>query len=272
MSRCTGFLALTAAGLLLLGGQAFAVTNGQPDGSGHPSVGHVYGTTADDRPTTGCSGVMIAEDVFLTSGACTDMFREALAPSGFITQVWVTFDPNTPAEINFNPDESVGVDETQMFTNPLYPGDNGQPGGDDSNVGVMILDLTQVGSEVVLPDPATLPVAGRLDMLDPGQLYTMVAFGFPTGENILSMKRNFADAVLILLHPNDVRLRMVHAGTGPIPCVGTQTEAGPAFVGATDEIVALIIDGGYGCEPVGLHQRLDIDNVRSFLAGFVTLP
>ena len=64
--------------VLLLGtaGIAAAITNGQPDGDNHPYVGLlVFDSVFPDGsigPAWRCSGALIAPDVVLTAGHCTD--------------------------------------------------------------------------------------------------------------------------------------------------------------------------------------------------------
>jgi hypothetical protein len=56
------------------------------------------------------------------------------------------------------------------------------------------------------------------------------------------------------------------------PCITNVSSGGPAFLGATNEIISLAIFPPAGCHVALPFQRLDVDSVRGFLAGFVTLP
>ena len=59
---------------LVLGtaGVASAITNGVPDGDNHPYVGLLVFDVAPGTPGWRCSGALIAPNVVLTAGHCTD--------------------------------------------------------------------------------------------------------------------------------------------------------------------------------------------------------
>jgi secreted trypsin-like serine protease len=51
---------------------SYAITNGQPDAGAHPYVGLLVFDYAPGAPGWRCSGALIAPDVVLTAGHCTD--------------------------------------------------------------------------------------------------------------------------------------------------------------------------------------------------------
>jgi hypothetical protein len=68
--RIAALLATMALAMWLATGMASAITYGQPDGNRYPYVGAVVG--ADEQGEgLGCSGTLIAPDVFLTAAHCT---------------------------------------------------------------------------------------------------------------------------------------------------------------------------------------------------------
>jgi len=69
---------------------ALAITGGQPDGDAHPYGGLIVGLF--DGGGLICSGTLIADNVVLTAGHCTDSFNQISD-----IEVWVTFD----SEANF---------------------------------------------------------------------------------------------------------------------------------------------------------------------------
>jgi len=72
---------------------SFAITNGQPDGEGHPNVGAIFVTLNGARFHV-CSGTLISSRVFLTAGHCTSIL-EGLINSGLIAipdDLHVSFD------------------------------------------------------------------------------------------------------------------------------------------------------------------------------------
>lgn len=70
---------------------AAAISNGGPDGNGHPNVGALLADFSGDGTVTGdeafCSGSLISPTVFLTAGHCLTF----LAPEGIET-IYVSFD------------------------------------------------------------------------------------------------------------------------------------------------------------------------------------
>jgi len=53
-------------------GTASAITDGYPDGNGHPYVGLMVAQDNTGKPLWRCSGTLIAPTVFLTAGHCTE--------------------------------------------------------------------------------------------------------------------------------------------------------------------------------------------------------
>jgi hypothetical protein len=85
-------LTLTLVLALVFGtaGVASAITGGQPDGNGHP-----YGALLLVPGYSFCSGTLIAPNVVLTAGHCTDFFTVDLIP-----EVMVTFDSEAGVDPN----------------------------------------------------------------------------------------------------------------------------------------------------------------------------
>src|SRR5205823_9709179 len=66
-------LALCAAAALALCAAASAITNGVPDGNGHPEVGALLAQQAfSDGTWEECTGTLIAPHVFLTAEHCDE--------------------------------------------------------------------------------------------------------------------------------------------------------------------------------------------------------
>ena len=93
MRRVVLVLATMALAILVAGGVAKAIINGEPDRGpkAHPYVGALVTV-----PTSGqfkgqripvCSGTLISPKVFLTAGHCTDLLMKEDLPS------YVSFDP-----------------------------------------------------------------------------------------------------------------------------------------------------------------------------------
>lgn len=272
--RITSFAA-AAAILLLATAPSLAVDDGLLDGATHPAVGFLIGSQ-DPRgcfgQAIGCSAVLIAPDVLITSAECAIAFNDALATPGFIYHVWVTFEPNDPFDCNhFIEIGSPGDDglpftgdaneEIPLIANPAFEPDHGGSG----NVAVGRLSTT---AAVV---PAELPPADDLFSLSRLQPYTAVAYGIDTDENVFSLKRRFATARSLGFTSELLALTFKLSGQVR-SCIGTLNQGGAAFVESTNVVEALVTDTKGGCNANSTYQRLDVDSVREFLASYVTLP
>jgi hypothetical protein len=98
MRRVVLVLATIALAILLAGGVAQAIINGQPDRgpNAHPYVGALV-TVPPSGEFKGqripvCSGTLISPKVFLTAGHCTDYLIKKNLPT------YVSFDPPTSQE------------------------------------------------------------------------------------------------------------------------------------------------------------------------------
>lgn len=88
-----------------------AVTDGEPDGNGHPYVGLMVAQTADGTPLWRCSGTLLSPKIFLTAGHCTE------APAAHI-EIWFDADVESGIPANGYPfDGDVGG---TPYTHPNY--------------------------------------------------------------------------------------------------------------------------------------------------------
>src|SRR5215211_5099295 len=92
MRRVVLVLATMALAILLAGGVAQAIINGEPDRgpNAHPYVGALV-TVPDSGEFKGqrvpvCSGTLISPRVFLTAGHCTDYLTDKNLPTSLWTQ------------------------------------------------------------------------------------------------------------------------------------------------------------------------------------------
>jgi hypothetical protein len=127
---------------------AAAITGGQEDGNRHPS-----GALLLVPGYTFCSGTLIAEDVVLTAGHCTNFWS-----TQEITEVWVTFDPYA----SVNPDTweitgGIWYQSTSWATHPGYV-DADWPFTWDYGLAFLNTKVTNI-------TPAALPKAGVIDEL-----------------------------------------------------------------------------------------------------------
>src|SRR5512139_311098 len=138
-------------------GIASAITHGEPDGSNHPYVGLLVFDSAPGMPGWRCSGSLIAPNVVLTAGHCTD--------GAVAARVWfyedVTYN-HVPYPLYPYGGPGSGAIEGTPYTNPefCFACVRGLPGNDYRDVGVVVLD-----EPVELQVYAELPNAGLVDTL-----------------------------------------------------------------------------------------------------------
>src|SRR2546423_9156890 len=139
------------ATLALVGG-ALAITNGAPDGNGHPEVGALLAQHAfSDGTWEDCTGTLIAPRIFLTAEHCDEGVSrvEVTLASSFeratSTTYWGTW-----------------------HGDPAYS----QSQSDPHDIAVVVLDKAVKGVT-----PARLPGAGSLSNVSGSQRFTSVGYG-----------------------------------------------------------------------------------------------
>ena len=259
-------------------GPAMAITDGAPDGNGHPFVGLMVAYDSGGSPLWRCSGTLMSPTVFLTAGHCTQ------APAASAV-VW--FD----ADVQSLP---VCSHEEPVIGDACYP-----YGGGDSHlasniythpdfytgsfvlhdVGVLVLDVG-----VDKGTYGTLPAEDQLDRLKTrrGQqdvTFTAVGYG---------LQQSFPDPAYFLAH--NVKLRMVanpklnqinvpgftgdfsmllsnNANTGGT-CFGDS--GGPNFLSNSNVVAGVTSYGINGnCAGTGGVFRMDRKNVLDFVTPFL---
>jgi secreted trypsin-like serine protease len=245
-----------------------AVTDGEPDGDGHPYVGLMVAQDADGNPMWRCSGTLLNSRIFLTAGHCTE------APAAHV-EIWFDADMQTDAAAKGYPftGDVGGTPYTHPQFNPnafyLY------------DLGVVVLD-----KPMKMKKYGALP---KLDSLDKfatqrGQqdvTFTAVGYG---------LQMSFPDAASWQEH--NVKVRMVaypkldqintgftgtqslllsnNANTGGT-CFGDS--GGPNFVGNSNVVGAVTSFGVNGtCGGTGGVYRVDRADDLNWLATFGVTP
>jgi Trypsin len=248
--------AAAAATALAFAGTALAITNGGPDGNGHPEVGALLAQHAfSDGTWEECTGTLISSTVFLTAEHCDEG----------VSRVAVTF------ESTYDPKTGKTYWGT-WHGDPAYS----QAQSDPNDIAVVVLDKPVKGIA-----PARLPTAGSLSSLAADQQFTSVGYGaqkVTMGAGGASF--SYADiryvAVGTLNSISDSWLRISqNASTGNGgTCYGDS--GGPNFLGAgsteTDIVAATTITGDSVCRSTNVDYRLDTPSARGFLAQYVALP
>jgi len=234
-----------------------AVTNGQPDGNGHPYVG-VAIQPIPSMPgfVTVCSGTALSAKKFLTASHC--------------------FDPSQPVFVSYKsgPPLSLAKDFTQgtFHPNPSWCEGCGAglPGFDSHDVAVIILDKR------ANPDGfGTLPAANLVDSLPMGTAVDLVGYGvqgFVRGggqpEQVFLFTRYFAPSVLVqsnnVQSTEFIKLQANPSqGTGGT-CFGDS--GGPDLLGGTNTVLAVnsyVTNGN--CSGVTYSNRVDKQDILDFI-------
>ena len=246
---------IAATALLVLATGAGAITNGAPDGNGHPEVGALLAQQAfSDGTWEECSGTLISPTVFLTAEHCDEG----------VSRVAVTFDSSY----------AYPTGTTYWGTwhgDPNYNKTNSNP----QDLAVVVLDNPVTGIQ-----PARLPAAGSLSGLTGSQRFTSVGYG---AQSVTSGKggktfhyadvRYVATGTLNAVTPSWLRISQ-NASTGNGgTCYGDS--GGPNFLGAgaseTNIVAGTTISGDTPCRSTNVDYRLDTPSARSFLGQFVSL-
>ena len=277
------FVWVLATLVLLLGtaGIAAAVTNGQPDGDNHPYVGllvfdAIDPETGDPVPAWRCSGALIAPNVVLTAGHCTD--------GAVAARVWFDEDVQSNTEYPFS--GATSYDGTP-YTNPDFciGCGNGLPGFALRDVGIVVLSepvpVDVVGEYAELPDAGlvdTLPNKTAVDFVGygvqeqariPGNLLPQPPpFYRWTGPRV----RLYAPTELVsgrFVHSDEfVRLAMNPGGGSGGTCFGDS--GGPDLLGGTNIVLAVnSYVTNVNCAGVGYSSRVDIPEVLAWINSFL---
>lgn len=280
MRKSLVVLGLMLVLLLVAVGVASAITNGEPDDGRHPYVGllvfDVYVPDVGNVPAWRCSGALIAPDVVLTAGHCTDGAAAA--------RIWfyedVTYD-NVPFPLYPYGGPGSGATEGTPYTNPKYRseenpygGGNGLPAFSYRDVGVVVLD-----EPVDMDEMAELPEAGLVDTLKNKTDIDLVGYGVQeqehgggppswTGERV----RLYAPSKLVsgkFVHSAEfMRLSLNPGGGKGGTCFGDS--GGPDLLGGTDTVLAVnSYVTNYNCAGVGYSSRVDIPQILEWIEGYL---
>ena len=260
-SRKLGFIGFVLVLVIFstLIGSVLAVTNGEPDGNGHPQVGLMV-AFIDGAPQWRCSGTMISEYVYLTAGHCTFGADHV--------EIW--FDADVENGIPDNGYPFNGTHQGTPYAHPLYP----TASFVFNDVGVVILD--SVG-----PGPyASLPAENSLDALKTQRgkqdvTFTAVGYGLQRSFPDAASHHTVAERIRMVAYPklNQINvpgftgdfsmLLSNNANTGGT-CFGDS--GGPNFLNDTLIVAAVTSFGINGnCAGTGGVFRMDRANARDWV-------
>lgn len=245
-----------------------AITDGEPDGDGHPFVGLMIAQDEDGNPLWRCSGTLLSPTVFLTAGHCTE------APAAHV-EIWFAADVDAGRPGNGYPfDGEVGG---TPYTHPDY----------DPNaffvrdVGVVVLDEPYESANGVY---GQLPSLNQFDAFKTrrGQqkvTFTSVGYGLQKSFPDAASWQTVANRVRMVAHPQLVQINVPgftgdfslllsnNAHTGGT-CFGDS--GGPNFLGDSN-VVAGVTSFGLNdtCGGTGGVFRMDRAWAHDWVSSFL---
>jgi V8-like Glu-specific endopeptidase len=267
MKKVTIAVLLTVVLMLSTVGAAGAITDGYPDGNGHPYVGLLV-FDVDGHPAWRCSGTLLSPTVMLTAGHCTD------GASG--GRVWFESDiQSQQAALGYPYGGATSVAFCGIATHPQFH---------EGSFVLHDVGVVTLCSPVEMDTYGVLPTVNQLDALKTKrgtQDVTFTAVGY-------GLQESFPDAASWQEH--NVKVRMVanpklnqinvpgftgdfslllsnNANTGGT-CFGDS--GGPNFLGNSN-VVAGVTSFGINstCAGTGGVFRMDRQNVLDFVNSFL---
>jgi hypothetical protein len=256
-------LGAAAAALVATALPATAITDGVPDGDGHPYVGLMVAQTKAGDPLWRCSGTLISPTLFLTAGHCTE------APAEHV-EIWFRADLRD-ATANTYPKE--GDASGTPYTHPQYDPD----AFFRYDLGVVVLD-----SPVRMRTYGALPARDVLDRLsarNPDLRFTAVGYGLQTSFPDAADWKTSALRIRMVAQPKLIQINTPSTGDGWMilsnnantggTCSGDS--GGPNFIG-TSNVVGGVTSFGVNptCAGTGGVYRVDRADDLDWLATFAT--
>jgi len=272
-SRSRALAAIVAAWLLVgaLAAPAAAVTNGTPDGDGHPYVGLMTAHASNGDYQFRCTGTLVSPTIFVTAGHCTDGVASAVI---YFEAGPIIPDPDfTLATRSCDGIEGYpcgGGHTGEAFTHPLY---------DDNafflhDLGVVVLD-----QPIVLSEYGALPGLNALDALRPSSrtLFTSVGYGLQKAYPPAAARKTVGVRERLVAQPHLLQINKGIVGDYAIllsnnahtggTCFGDS--GGPNFIGSSNVIGGVTSFGlNPTCGGTGGVYRIDRADDLDFLATF----
>jgi V8-like Glu-specific endopeptidase len=243
---------------------AVAITDGAPDGDGHPYVGIMVAQDAAGKPMWRCSGTLLSSTVFLTAGHCTE------SPAAHV-EIW--FDADVQSGVPANGYPNTGQVGGTPYTHPQY----------DPNafylydLGVVVLDEPM--------DMAAYGVLPALDQLDALQTkrgkqdvtFTAVGYGLQKSFPDAAAWKESALKIRTVAYPKLNQINTGFTGDGSLllsnnastggTCFGDS--GGPNFIGMSNVVGGVTSFGlNSTCAGTGGVYRVDRVDDLNWLATF----
>jgi V8-like Glu-specific endopeptidase len=258
-------LAIVAIFVLISALPAAAITNGEPDGEGHPNVGLMI-ADIDGEPQWRCTGTLIAPRVFLTAGHC-------VGDGATSARVWFDTDMTDNEEYPYG-------GETSFEGTPVPHPDYEWGLSDPHDVGVVILDEPVDLELATLPDPDLLSQLKKDRILDGGYgnqdkedrvFFRSVGYGgtlesWPPPVLEYEKIRRVAESEYVALTKTTLHLSQKAVFDESGSCFGDS--GGPVFWDDSegDEIIVAVTSSGDAqCVATGLNYRVDVPEILDWI-------
>ncbi len=245
-------------------GIATAISDGTPDGDGHPFVGLMVAQAADGTPLWRCSGTLIAPTIFLTAGHCTE------SPAAH-AEIW--FDADVQSGVPGNGYPNHGEAGGAVLTHPLY---------DPDAFYLYDLGVVELTDAVDMPEYGKLPVQDQLDKLAKQRgkqdvTFTAVGYGLQQSFPDAATWKEVAYKIRMVARPKLDQINTGFTGTQSLllsnnahtggTCFGDS--GGPDFIGTSSVIGGVTSFGINGnCAGTGGVYRVDRADDLEWLSTF----
>lgn len=261
-------LSVLAIQVLGFGATASAITNGQPDGDGHPYVCMVV-FDVDGYPAWRTTGILLSPTVVLTAGHGTD----GATGARIFTDTDIALNPDYPYS------GTTAIEALSIHTNPDYRSipEPGLPGFDYHDVGIVVLS-----EPVTVARYAQLPAVGVVDGLPKKAEVDLVGYGVQWQEKGHGVSpydswtwdgiRQIAEAFLI---PSKgvITNEFVKVSANPGQDRGGTAfgdSGGPILLAGTDIVLAnnsFVTNAN--CTGVTYANRVDIEDILDWINSFL---
>lgn len=253
----TALAALTLVGLAAP--PASAITDGVPDGDGHPYVGLMV-AFVDGEPAWRCSGTLISPTLYLTAGHCTYGADHV--------EIWFDDDVRDAVASDYPNTGDVGG---TPYTHPEY---------DDAafylhDLGVVVLDepyeVAEYGELPELNQLDAFTTSGKKDAT-----FTAVGYGLQKSFPDAASWKTVAERLRMVSYPKLISINTGYTGDGSLilsnnahtggTCSGDS--GGPNFIGDTNVIAGVTSFGKNStCAGTGGVYRIDRADDLNWLYG-----
>ena len=263
MSKIILFATMLMFGTIRIAG---AITDGSPDGTGHPHVGLLI-FDVEGSPAWRCSGTLLSPTILLTAGHCTD------GTSG--GRVWFEDDvQSNQAALGYPFGGSTSVEFCGIATHPQFS---------EGSFVLHDVGVVTLCTPVARANYGVLPAANQLDALKTKRgtqdvTFTAVGYG---GQKSFPDAASFHDSFLKIRMVATPKLNQINTGfTGNFSlllsnnantggtCFGDS--GGPNFLGGSNIVAGVTSYGINGnCAGTGGVFRMDRQNVLDFVNSFL---